>query len=154
MSSIVTNAGMKAFVPVICIDFDGVIHDYKKGWQDGRIYGDIVPGFFEWADRAALVFRLVVYSSRSATGEGLEAMESWMVERRDAWRRAHPEVPGPFASFEYAHHKPPAWITIDDRAIPFRGDWNAQELDPTALQAFRPWNAPPKPEPAGKPPVP
>ena len=27
----------------ICIDFDGVIHDYSKGWQGEDVFGQIIP---------------------------------------------------------------------------------------------------------------
>lgn len=27
----------------ICIDFDGVIHDYSKGWQGEDVFGQMIP---------------------------------------------------------------------------------------------------------------
>ncbi len=130
--------------PIICIDFDGVIHSYDRGWQDGEIYGYAVPGFFEWAERAKEHFRLVIYSSRSKTEEGVIAMGKWIHEQRRVWRITtgfQNDGPEP-TEFEITHEKPAAFLTIDDRAICFRGDWSATELDPVVMRNFRPWNAP------------
>ena len=129
--------------PTICIDFDGVIHDYMHGWQDGSIYGGVVPGFFEWAAEAHQTFDLVIYSSRSSDPEQLEAMSDWLDMHMDEWGRSRqdagldtPDMP----CFEYAAVKPPAWLTIDDRCIRFDGDWGADALRPQYLHLFKPWN--------------
>jgi hypothetical protein len=39
-------------------------------------------------------------------------------------------------SVRFVRWKPPAIVTIDDRAIPFFGHWPARE----AIEGFRPWN--------------
>lgn len=129
------------FRPTICVDFDGVIHSYERGWQDGAIYGEVVPGFFEWAAKARQSCRLVIYSSRSKGGT--EPMERWLAFQHGKW-----VVEGwnggetvSLDHFEFAHEKPAAWLTIDDRAICFRGDWSARELAPDSLRSFKPWNA-------------
>lgn len=122
--------------PILCLDFDGVIHRYSKGWQDGSIYDDAVPGFFEFAEAASEVFHLVVYSSRSKTEAGQMAMALWMTQQRAKWREAGGKSTTGSITFEYADEKPPAFVTIDDRAVTFKGEWP----DPSELSKFKPWN--------------
>jgi hypothetical protein len=123
--------------PILCIDFDGVIHSYDRGWKGGEIYGSVVSGFFEWAEEASKRFTLVIYSSRSKTPEGIEAMIKWLLDQRAEVQGA--SIPlEPTFQFEFAAEKPPAFLTIDDRAICFDGDWS--KLDPETLRAFKPWN--------------
>ena len=114
--------------PILCLDFDGVIHSYERGWQSGEIYGTPTEGFREWAERAYGSFRLVIYSSRSKDPEGIPAMTAWLEKYG-----INP------ARFEFAHEKPPAFLTIDDRALTFKGRWD--EFDPESLREFKPWSA-------------
>jgi hypothetical protein len=127
--------------PILCIDFDGVIHDYRHGWKNGEIYGDVTPGFFEWASEAKKYFALVVYSSRSKTIDGRTAMWSWFKHEWGSWRhhgggQEHPD-PVSYQDFDFEHEKPPAFLTIDDRAVCFTGDWS--KLSPAQLMMFKPW---------------
>lgn len=117
----------------LCIDFDGVIHDYKRGWRDGEIYGDVTAGFWDWALEMQKYFELTIYSSRSKTPGGRLAIRRWL---REQWHKAGRDGAPP--EFTYAHRKPPAWLTIDDRCITFTGDWTV--LSREKLQSFRPWN--------------
>jgi len=64
--------------PTLCIDFDGVIHDYRYGWDGGSIRGDVTPGFFEWAIQASKLFTLAVYSTRSKDAEQVSKMTNWL----------------------------------------------------------------------------
>lgn len=118
--------------PTLCIDFDGVIHSYDKGWQNGEIYGTVVPGFFDWALKAQEVFKLVIYSSRSKTDEGRLAMGKWLAEQMRKWE-------GEPIELTMAAEKPAAFLTIDDRCVQFSGDWLSSELDPDVLREFKPW---------------
>ena len=130
---------MSEFKPTLCLDFDGVIHSYEKGWQNGVIYGDVTDGFFEWAEQAAKHFKLVIYSSRSSTDEGQHEMLVWLIEQRRKWRDkgGMHETEAPLG-FEFADKKPAAWLTIDDRCVKFEGRWDW--LRPEVLLDFKPWN--------------
>ena len=132
----------KPFKPILAIDFDGVVHSYERGWQNGVIYGSVVPGFWEWAERAAQQFVLVIYSSRSKDEDQQLAMSLWITDQRRKWREAggmHTTTDP--LEFNFSAEKPAAWLTIDDRAVLFKGDWSAPELQPDAMRAFKPWNA-------------
>ncbi len=118
--------------PILCIDFDGVIHNYSRGWQDGVIYDNMTLGFTKWAIEAKEIFHLVIYSSRSKTPEGIAAMKEWFANE---WSDV--EEIG-VDDLEFASEKPPAFLTIDDRALTFEGSW--EELDPSNLINFKPWN--------------
>lgn len=130
------------FKPTLCLDFDGVVHSYEEGWKGGVIYGSVVPGFFEWAARASEHFELVIYSSRSKDPDLRRKMMDWLRAREWEWRGTPTTEPQPYLPedvFRFAHEKPAAWLTIDDRAIRFDGDWKAPELSPAALLAYKPW---------------
>lgn len=126
--------------PIICLDFDGVIHSYENGWQEGVIYGTATRGFFEWIVKAREHFYLVVYSSRSKTDDGIRAMRDWLAGQLVAWKASNMvsiEAPPYLDDFIFAHEKPPAFLTIDDRAIKFEGRWSW--LEPKDLLNFKPW---------------
>ena len=128
--------------PILCIDFDGVIHSYDSGWKGATVIADhITSGFFEWAEKAAQEFDLVIYSSRSKEPEAVVAMQFWMAAERKLWREAggKHKVDAPL-EFSFAAEKPAAFLTIDDRAICFSGDWTDSALDPMTMRAFKPWN--------------
>ena len=146
----------ETFRPTICIDFDGVILSYEKGWQNGLIYGTIVPGFFEWCEQVRGQVQLVIYSSRSKDPLSIIHMATWVRLQAEIvapnWQctdMPRPEHPvqrfldaqrAEILLIRYTAEKPSAWLTIDDRAIRFDGDWASPDLSLDALLAFKPWN--------------
>ena len=127
--------------PILCVDFDGVIHSYTSGWINAEIIPDPpVPGALEWLWRATEWFDVQIYSSRSKEAPARTAMKVWMcTHANDVWDVQHPMCqPTDDYPIKFAHEKPAAFITIDDRAYCFEGDWS--ELDPSELLNFKPWN--------------
>jgi hypothetical protein len=50
--------------PTIAFDFDGVIHRYSRGWQDGTIYDPPIPGALEALDLVLESFPVFILTSR------------------------------------------------------------------------------------------
>lgn len=153
------------FKPIICLDFDGVLHSYVSGWKGARRIPDPpVPGAIEW------LFHLVndqrvevcILSSRSHQWGGRRAMKNWLREHlveffwkkygtgrlQDIGKQAplsefFGDIDDDFTGWAnlilkdvgFPTHKPPAHITIDDRALGFGGVFPTIDQ----LLAFRPW---------------
>lgn len=127
--------------PILSVDFDGVIHSYTSGWQGATVIPDPpVPGALVFLREAVNHFRVCIFSSRSHEKGGVPAMQLWLwnniqmceklvkVEssREDHW----------YTEIEWPKIKPPAFLTLDDRAITFDGTWPSIE----SLKEFKPWN--------------
>lgn len=129
-------------LPILCLDFDGVIHRYDSGWKGPlTISDDVTEGFFEWLDEATKHFKIVVYSSRSGEPGAIDAMMFWLADQRRKWRERGGKSPHEFGegvTLEFADTKPAAFLQIDDRALTFTGNWS--DFEPLALLAFKPWN--------------
>lgn len=86
----------------LLIDFDGVIHRYRKGWADGKAYDEPMEGAKDTlrilVDRG---YHIVVFSTRPA-----EQIESWL----EKWG---------FPAYQVTDRKIVAHAIIDDRAIRF-----------------------------------
>lgn len=143
MSAVQEKAKRK---PILCLDFDGVIHSYIHGWQGATTISDpVTDGFFEWAKEAQKYFTLVIYSSRSKEPGAIEAMELWLeLEFTHIYGQGTVDTENSIQDmltwFTFAHEKPAAFLTIDDRGFVFKGRWDMPEISPGMLLQFKPWN--------------
>jgi hypothetical protein len=124
--------------PILCVDFDGVIHSYTSGWQGADVILDPpVPGALAWLRKAMEHWEVNIYSSRSKDSDGINAMVSWL-QNFAAHEWGIDEAKRFVHDLVFPTQKPAAFLTIDDRAICFQGKWD--DLDPVELLGFKPWN--------------
>lgn len=120
--------------PILCLDFDGVIHTYTSGWKGAHVIPDkIVPGALEFMKAASEHFHIYIFSSRSHQEGGILAMQLWLSAALidagmdgEKWTQ----------QIQFPTEKPPAKVSIDDRAFQFTGNWP----DINELVVFKPWN--------------
>lgn len=146
--------------PILCLDFDGVIHSYTSGWKGASAIPDPpVPGALEFILDAAEQFDVQIFSSRSHQWGGKRAMKKWLTHHYREMFWASPDIqeaagdPTSWThadidddAFKWGAHivqrigfpwfKPPAMVTLDDRAITFTGNWP----EVAELRSFKPWN--------------
>lgn len=124
--------------PILCLDFDGVIHGYDSGWKGAHIIPDKpVPLAAEFIIEAAEHFQICIFSSRSKSIRGRWAMQTYIrdllgmapASKQEKYDFLYEEI-------QYPWFKPSASVTIDDRAITFTGQWPKI----SELKGFKPWN--------------
>jgi hypothetical protein len=103
-------------VPTVAVDFDGVIHAYSKGWQDGTIYDDPVPGAFD-----ALRWLMDRYAVFIFTTRNVASVADWISDssRIKTTNLEPPEFWNERGQLLVTNRKYPAIAYIDDRAVRF-----------------------------------
>jgi 5'(3')-deoxyribonucleotidase len=110
----------------IILDFDGVIHSYKSGWQGSAeiITDPPVDNVNQAIQELRKNYRVVVLSSRCHQKGGIQAIKEWLKEYNI-------EVD------DVVRDKVPAVVHVDDRAITFNGVWDENMI--SKIKEFEPW---------------
>jgi hypothetical protein len=110
----------------VAVDFDGVIHRYSKGWYDGTIYDEPMPGAIEGLKALQETYAVFVLTSRDPG-----RVAAWLIDRNviSVWYTDTPDAENQHPDFWndqemvlVTNRKLPAVAYIDDRAIRFT-DW-------------------------------
>lgn len=114
----------------ICIDFDGVIHDYSKGWQGDDVFGSMIPN----ADLGTKAlkkqgFTIIIFTTRPKT----DALVKWLKDNKIVYDYINENPSQP----KNSSGKLIADVYLDDRGITFRGNWDRWLIEEIAC--FKPW---------------
>lgn len=113
----------------IVFDFDGVIHKYSRGWQDGSIYDKPVDGIKEVINELHRDYDIYVVTTRARDIGQQMQVEKYLNDNG--------------IEFDCVTSiKVPAMVYIDDRAITFNPD-NVSTLVKD-IKNFQPWQDIPK----------
>ena len=115
MMEIMTNAKPPKS---ICIDFDGVIHDYSRGWLGVDVFDTVLPGASEATHKLHDAgYMIIIHTTRNDS----PALRDFL-NKNDI-------------CFDYINHNPyqpkgaemgkiKADVYLDDRGVCFTGNWN------------------------------
>jgi hypothetical protein len=115
--------GFDSDIETLAIDFDGVIHNYDKGFHDGTCYGEPLNGSLEAVKKLSSKYKIVIYTAKARPDRplvngktGVEHVQEWL-EKYEIMKYIH----------EITAIKPRALIYIDDNCYRFN-NW-ADTLD-------------------------
>lgn len=106
----------------LAVDFDGVVHRYSRGWQDGTIYDPPLPRALEALTTLMETYAVFIHTTRDATD-----VAGWLAARGfdtvvDVDGPKHPkrEFWNERGALLVTDRKLPAIAYIDDRGIRFQ----------------------------------
>lgn len=111
----------------LLIDFDGTIHSYENGWQNGKIYGTVIDGFFDFVIAYSSLYNFAIFSTRSSNPKLHKEMKDWVEEKFKDYLESKNLITSE-ELFTFPTEKPISYKIIDDRAISFNGSWNSIPL--------------------------
>ena len=102
----------------LAIDFDGVIHDFSKGWHDGTCYGNPLPGSIEAIKQLPKRYKIIIFTAKAKPNRplvnnktGKQLVQEWL-RKYDLLKYVS----------EITSEKPRAVLYIDDKGYRF-SDW-------------------------------
>lgn len=132
---------MSEFRKTVCLDFDGVVHQYTRPWtRANEIRDPIMPGAIQFMlTMLAAGWRVCIHSTRCHQPYGMQSIEKWLYNQvGQAWYET-PAGPG-IEDVEVVAEKPPAILYIDDRGFRFEGVFPTLEY----MEKFQPWKYKPE----------
>lgn len=120
----------------ICVDFDGVLHQYMTPWEGPEIIPDgPIEGAIPWLHEMVKHFTVHIFSVRSTWPEGILAMQEWLEEHG-----------APVEQLSFPTEKPYAGIYLDDRGWRFEGEYPSVD----EINSFTPWKPSTCPTPVSR----
>ena len=99
----------------LAIDFDGVVHNFDKGYYDGTCYGDPIPGSLEAIKKLSKKYKIIIYTAKAKPSRplvngktGIELVKEWL-EKYGVLECVE----------EVTAEKPRAILYVDDKAYRF-----------------------------------
>ena len=104
----------------IMIDFDGVIHSYDKGFQNGEIYGSVIEGSKEAIDYLkSKGYEIVIFTTRASKEHNIDPKSKELISNVESWLNENN-----IHFDKITADKLGAVAYIDDKAIRFENNWN------------------------------
>jgi hypothetical protein len=99
----------------LAIDFDGVIHNFNKGYHDGTCYGEPIPGSLEAIKELSKKYKIIIFTAKAKSNRPLVGGKTG-TELVSDWLKKYNIFD---CVSEITSEKPRAILYIDDNAYRF-----------------------------------